>query len=133
MLRFPKSSAGASRYLPSLALPTVSRATYRLSRYLPSLALPAPPARYEFLLLLHLLEDLFDAGALILGEAGHRVGFLAAGLDLDAVPEPAGVIMVAGDFLPWDFLVGAAQPKDAVGLNKNLLGRDVNFLRDESA
>ena len=83
--------------------------------------------------LFHLLEDFFDSGTLVFGEASHGVGFLAASLDFDAVPEPAGVIVISGDFLPRDLLVGSAQPEKSIGLDQNLFGCEMDFLGYEPA
>src|SRR5688572_18460514 len=41
--------------------------------------------------------------------------------------------MVASDFLPGDFFVGPAQPKEPVCLNQYLLGREMNLLWNESS
>ena len=61
------------------------------------------------------------------------VGLLAAGLDFDVVPEPAGVVVVAGDFFPGNFFVGAAEPKEAVGLDENFFRGEADFLGDEAS
>ena len=41
--------------------------------------------------------------------------------------------MVPRDFLPWNVFVGAAEPKEAVGLDEDFLGREVNLLGNEAA
>ena len=70
----------------------------------------------------HSFKGVLDCSTAQFWKAADGVGFLAASLDFDAVPEPSGVVMVTRDFFPRDVFIGVTEPKESPGLDDDFLG-----------
>lgn len=82
--------------------------------------------------LLHSFEYLFDFLTGRFWEAAYGIGFLPPGLNLNAIPKPARVVMITCDLFPRYIFIRMTEPEEAPSLNYNLLRRKVDFLRNQS-
>ena len=70
----------------------------------------------------HSFKSFLDCPTGQFWKAADGIGFLAAGLDFDAIPEPSGMVMVTRDFFPWDVFIRVTEPKESPGLDDDFLG-----------
>ena len=77
----------------------------------------------------HSLKSILDRLAARFWQTADGIGFLSPGLNLNAIPEPSGVIMITCNFFPGYVFIRMAEPKESPGLDDDLLGRQMNFLR----
>ena len=72
---------------------------------------------------LHSFKCLLDSPTARFWQTAYAIGFLPPGLDLNAIPEPSGVVMITCNLFPRYVFIGMTEPKESPSLDDDLLGR----------